>query len=93
MKKIFLIVIALAVVIGSNIVTFVTTKDSYRKIGINDGRIELGLEVISALKGLKKIQSCQQINSQKMISLLEVKSASLRVVPLEGEAFSLCIYE
>lgn len=93
MNKLTLITIALAVLIASNIATYVATKDSYRSVGVKDGRIELGLEIIAALKGQKKIQSCQHLNSQNLVSVLEVKSTSLRLVPSQGEAFSFCIYE
>jgi len=69
------------------------TQDSYRKVGVEDGKIDQKMQFIADLKKSKALPSCEGIKEADLSPFLDVKATTLYIVRTEGSDFRFCITE
>jgi hypothetical protein len=72
-----LAVLILVLVFGARFI-YVETRDSYRAVGLNNGRIEQREETMATIRRSVRVAQCKQLqDSNPSIELLAVKAESL----------------
>ena len=94
MKKIwFFVIINIFYLFGTSLV-YIITKDSYLKVGTNNGSIETRMEIISKIKKVyhSEIISCQSIKKQKLNNLIKIKTSQIMFFKDKTKKINLCYY-
>ena len=86
------IALVVAAVLGSGAYGFYThTREAYRAVGINDGRISQQEELLEKIRRSASIQDCTSYGlTVQRIEFLTVKAETLYLVKAEGANVQFC---